>query len=50
MKQKNNKFKKRSPHDIRKQIVEDLKREMDPIQRELLQQRLHHYNTISNNQ
>ena len=36
------------PSDIRKQILEQLKRERDPMARELLQQRLHHYNTLVN--
>jgi len=48
MKYKNNKSKKQSPHEIKKQILEQLKRERDPIEREMLQQRLHHYNTITN--
>jgi len=48
MKQKNNKHKNQSPHAIRKQIQEQLKRENDPMQREILQQRLHHYTTITN--
>jgi len=49
MKQKKNTRKRtQSPREIKKQIIEDLKRERDPIQRELLQQRLHHYNTILN--
>jgi len=48
MKHKNNKSRKQTPHDIRKQILEQLKRERDTTERERLQQRLHHYNTIIN--
>jgi len=46
MKHKHNKKRKQSPSEIRKQIIEQLKRERDPMARELLQQRLHHYNTL----
>jgi len=46
MKRKNNKPRKQSPSEIRKQIIEQLKRERDPMEREMLQQRLHHYNTL----
>lgn len=45
MKHKKNKQRKQTPIEIRKQILEQLKRERDPMQREILQQRLHHYNT-----
>jgi len=48
MKYKNNKQRKQSPIEIRKQILEQLKRERDPMEREMLNQRLHHYNTILN--
>ena len=46
MKHKNNKQRKQTPIEIRKQILEQLKRERDPMQREILSQRLHHYNTL----
>lgn len=46
MKHKKNKQRKQTPIEIRKQILEQLKRERDPMQREMLQQRLHHYNTL----
>jgi hypothetical protein len=46
MKRKNNKPRKQNPIEIRKQILEQLKRERDPMAREMLQQRLHHYNTL----
>jgi len=46
MKHKKTKKRKQTPHEIRKQILEQLKRERDPMQREMLQQRLHHYNTL----
>jgi len=46
MKRKNNKPRQQSPIEIRKQILEQLKRERDPMEREKLQQRLHHYNTL----
>jgi len=46
MKRKNNKPRKQNPIEIRKQILEKLKRERDPMEREMLQQRLHHYNTL----
>jgi hypothetical protein len=48
MKRKNNKPRQQSPIEIRKQILEQLKRERDPMARELLQQRLHHYTIITN--
>lgn len=44
-----NKKKKQSPAEIRKQIIQDLKKESDPIQQELLKQRLYHYNLICKN-
>jgi len=46
MKHKHNKKRKQTPREIQKQIIEQLKRERDPVARELLQQRLHHYNTL----
>ena len=48
MKRKTN-YKRQSPNDIRKKIIEDLKKESDEIKRELLRQRLHHYNTLVKN-
>ena len=48
MKRKTNR-KQQSPRDIRKQIIEDLKKESDEMKRELLRQRLHHYNTLIKN-
>jgi len=45
---KNNKRRTQSPREIIKQIQEDLKRERDPMAREMLKQRLHHYNTLVN--
>ena len=48
MKHKKNKQQKQNPIEIRKQILEQLKREGDPMQREILQQRLHHYTIITN--
>jgi len=46
MKHKKQNNRKQSPSEIRKQIIEQLKRERDPMEREMLQQRLHHYNTL----
>jgi len=46
MKHKKQNNRKQSPHEIRKQIIEQLKRERDPMERELLHQRLHYYNTL----
>jgi hypothetical protein len=46
---RNTNRKKQSPRDIRQQIIQDLKKESDPIQREFLQQRLYHYNLILKN-
>ena len=46
MKHKKQNNRRQSPHEIRKQIIEQLKRERDPMAREMLQQRLHHYNTL----
>ena len=46
MKHKKQNNRKQSSHEIRKQILEELKRERDPMKRETLNQRLHHYNTI----
>jgi nicotinamide mononucleotide (NMN) deamidase PncC len=48
MKRKNNN-KRRSPSEIKKQILEQLRKESDPMAREMLQQRLHHYNTLIKN-
>jgi len=48
MKRKRN-YQRQSPIDIRKKIIEDLKKESDEIKRELLRQRLHHYNTLVKN-
>ena len=47
MKHKNKNRKKQSPWEIRKEIIQQVKQERDPMQREILQQRLHHYNTIT---
>ena len=47
MKRKN--YRKQSPSEIRKQILEQIRKESDPMARELLQQRLHHYNTLIKN-
>lgn len=46
---RNNNRKKQTPRDIRKQILEDLKKESDEMKQELLRQRLHHYNTLIKN-
>jgi len=46
MKHKNKTRKKQSPWEIKKQIQNQLKQERDPMQREILSQRLHHYNTL----
>ena len=46
MKYKKQHTRKQSPSEIRKQIIEQLKRERDPMERETLNQRLHHYNTV----
>jgi len=43
---KQNTYRKQSPHEIRQQILEQLKKERDPMKKEMLNQRLHHYNTI----
>jgi hypothetical protein len=48
MKQRKQNTRKQSPHEIRQQILEQLKKEQDPMARETLNQRLHHYNTILN--
>ena len=48
MKRKTN-HKQQSPFEICKQITLDLKRETDPIQQELLRQRLHHYTLLLKN-
>ena len=48
MKHKKQNNRKQSPHEIRQQIIEKLKKERDPMEREMLQQRLHHYNLILN--
>ena len=48
MKRKTN-YQRQSPSDIRKKIIEDLKKESDEIKLELLRQRLHHYNTLVKN-
>jgi len=42
-KKKNN---PKRPIDVRKQIIDRLKTEQDPYEREKLQQRLHHYNIV----
>jgi hypothetical protein len=41
--------KKQSPSEIKKQILEQLRTESDLMAREILQQRLHHYNTLIKN-
>jgi hypothetical protein len=46
MKHKKQKHSARSPWEIRKQIIEQLKKEQDPVEQESLKQRLHHYNTV----
>ena len=46
MKHKKQKHPAQSPWEIRKQIIEQLKRERDPVEQESLKQRLHHYNTV----
>jgi ribosomal protein L29 len=48
MKRKNS-YKRQSPSEIRKKIIDDLKKESDEMKCELLRQRLHHYNTIVKN-
>jgi len=48
MKHKKQNNRKQSPIEIQKQIIEQLKKERDPMERETLNQRLHHYNTILN--
>jgi len=46
MKYKKKQSNRLNPIEIKKQILEQLKREQDPMEREKLQQRLHHYNTL----
>ena len=46
MRHTNNKNKRKSAYEIRKQIIEQLRKELDPMAQEMLQQRLHHYNTL----
>ena len=46
MKHNKNKNKRKSPSEIYKQIIEQLRKESDPMAQEMLRQRLHHYNTL----
>jgi hypothetical protein len=43
---KHNKNKRKNPSDICKQIIEQLRKESDPMAQEMLRQRLHHFNTL----
>jgi hypothetical protein len=46
---KHNKNKRKNPSDICKQIIEQLRKESDPMAQEMLRQRLHHFNTLLRN-
>lgn len=46
MKHNKNKNRRKSPSEVCKQIIEQLRKESDPMAQEMLRQRLHHYNTL----
>ena len=49
MKNNKNKNRRKSPSEVCKQIIEQLRKESDPMAQEMLRQRLHHYNTLLKN-
>ena len=46
MKHKKQKHTQQSPWEIKKQIVAQLRKSMDPVEQESLKQRLHHYTVV----